>query len=156
MEPAEILEEIQRRGATVQPLEGGRLGVAPGSVLDDELRAEIRNHKFQLLAEIQRPNAEHIEGDPSPLEQLQRDWRQAIERAQAGFAENDITPTTQEGLEAAARLELKALEWTRMDAAHFPRASRLLELLGAVYAGRMTATVTEDGRVAIKAKEATP
>ena len=42
-----------------------------------------------------------------------------------------------------------------MDAAHFPRASRLLELVGAVYAGRMVATVNEDGKVTIRRKEST-
>ena len=155
MEAAEILVELERRGATVQPLEGGRIGVLPGSVLDDGLRAEIRAHKEDLLDEIQKPEVSvQVECEPSPFEQLQLDWRAAIERAQASFAENGTTPDL-DLLEAAARLELKAAEWRRMDAAHFPQASRLLELLGVVYAGRLVATVNEGGKVTIRRKEST-
>lgn len=148
MHAAAILEEIQRRGATVRPLEGGRLGVDPGSVLDDVLRAEIRSHKLEILAELT------IDADRSLFEQLQVDWRSAIERAQSAFSENDILPD-QDLLEATARLELKAMEWRRMDAAHFPHASQMLEELGAVYGGRATATVDDNGKVTIRPKEST-
>ncbi len=72
MEPAEILEEIQRRGATVQPLEGGRLGVSPRSALDDGLRAAIREHKLELLAALREPVED--EGLDGALLEARTDW----------------------------------------------------------------------------------
>ena len=150
MESAEILAELERRGARVQVIEGSRLWVAPRAVLDDEIRQAIRAHRDELVAAL-RPTGIQ---EPSPYELLCLDRRDAIERAQAGFAENGITPDL-DLLEATVRLELKTVEWRRMDAAHFPQASRLLELLGAVYAGRMVAKVNEDGKVTIRRKEST-
>ena len=52
MEAQEILATLQQRGATVRALQDGRLEVAPRRVLDDELRAAIRSHKRELLAEL--------------------------------------------------------------------------------------------------------
>ncbi len=52
MEAQEILATLQQRGATVRALQDGRLEVAPRRVLDDDLRAAIRSHKRELLAEL--------------------------------------------------------------------------------------------------------
>ena len=48
MESAEILAELERRGARVQVIEGDRLWVAPRAVLDDEIRQAIRAHRDDL------------------------------------------------------------------------------------------------------------
>ena len=151
MDVAEILIELERRGATIHLLDRGRLGVRPKSVLDDELREKIRDHKDQILAAV-RGEVVLDQGDQalSPFGQLQIDWRDAIKRAQAGFAENAISPD-HNLLEATAVLEMKAIDWRRMDAAHLPQAARQLELLGAVYAGRLTASLGADGKVSIRA-----
>ena len=47
-----ILATLRQRGAIVRALQDGRLEVAPRRVLDDELRAAIRSHKRELLAEL--------------------------------------------------------------------------------------------------------
>ena len=151
MEAAEILRELHKRGASLHTLDGGRLQVVPASVLDDGLSDAIRAHKPDLIAALNRSLAV-VEEEPSPFDQLQLDWRSAIERARAAFRENDIVPDLDQ-LEAAARLEFKAVEWRRMAGAGIEEAQHRLELLAGVYAGRMTATAGVDGKVAIRAKE---
>lgn len=49
---ADVLFEIRSRGATVCRV-GDRLGVDPAQVLDDTLRAAIREHRDQLLSLVE-------------------------------------------------------------------------------------------------------
>jgi hypothetical protein len=49
---ADVLFEIRSRGATVCRV-GDRLGVEPAQVLDDALRAAIREHRDQLLSLVE-------------------------------------------------------------------------------------------------------
>ena len=52
MRAAEVLSEIRSRGASVCRI-GDRLGVEPAQVLDDVLRAAIREHRTQLLSLVE-------------------------------------------------------------------------------------------------------
>lgn len=60
MTAAEVLESLRVRGAQLHLLDGDHLGVAPASVLTDELRSEIRSHKAELIRVLRE--------DPAPLE----------------------------------------------------------------------------------------
>ena len=148
MRAARILAELERRGARVEVLEGDRLAVAPRGVLDDELRAWIRARKAEVVAALAAPEVEVA--PTSPFDQLQSDWTEALRRAWAGFSHNGVH-AERATLEAAGTLEMKAVEWRRMGAAGFPEAQQGLELLGGIYAGRLTARVDSLGRVTISA-----
>ena len=60
----EILATLQQRGATVRALEGDQLEIGPRRVLDDQLRAAIRSHKADLLAELRRDEANELTAGP--------------------------------------------------------------------------------------------
>ena len=49
MKAGELLDTLQARGARVHLLADDHLGVAPSSALTDDLRAEIRAHKTELI-----------------------------------------------------------------------------------------------------------
>ena len=61
MKAQEILTTLRQRGATVRVLDGGRLEVIPGRVLDDELRDAIRSRKTEILRELRPPAADAVE-----------------------------------------------------------------------------------------------
>jgi hypothetical protein len=52
----ELLHELKARGVRLHALEDGRLGVEPGSVLNDELRAAIRANRDALLDALCQPS----------------------------------------------------------------------------------------------------
>jgi len=49
------LHYLEKHGLTAVPLDKERLEVRPAEALDDELRAWIREHKTELLAELTEP-----------------------------------------------------------------------------------------------------
>ena len=69
MTPVEVLGQLHHRGATLA-VDGERLLVRPSSVLDDELRGAIKQHKSILLRLVAEGEAEVS-------------WRAAIMREQA-------------------------------------------------------------------------
>lgn len=69
MTPVELMSQLHRRGAALSA-DGERLIVRPSSVLDDALRAAIREHKAALIRLVADGEAEVS-------------WRAAIMREQA-------------------------------------------------------------------------
>ena len=53
MTAAQVIESLRARGGQLHLLEGGHLGAAPASALTDDLRAEIRAHKTELVQVLQ-------------------------------------------------------------------------------------------------------
>ncbi len=51
----ELLGELRARGVRVERAEGGLLAVTPSSLLDDRLRAAIRESKAEILAALEEP-----------------------------------------------------------------------------------------------------
>jgi hypothetical protein len=64
MNTEELLDALRLRGARLQLLDGERLGVEPSSVLTDDLRAEIRARKDEIVRELRRAN-EPLESAPA-------------------------------------------------------------------------------------------
>ena len=70
MYAGELLTELQRQGFTLTPLPGGKLEVKPASRLPQELRAELKQRKAEVLALLQQQEP------PAPL-----DYRQLYHQA---------------------------------------------------------------------------
>ena len=56
MTATELLTILQRQGFTLQALPEGKLFVTPANKLTDDLRAEIRQQKDEMLALLTRPH----------------------------------------------------------------------------------------------------
>ena len=69
----EIFDTLHDAGLSVQVIPGGKLGVSPSSLLNDDLRALIRANKAELLDWLQAAN------DPNPPPEPPADpnaWRE--------------------------------------------------------------------------------
>ena len=107
MNVAALLTDLRSRGIELTP-EGEQLRYrAPRGALTPSDLAELRTRKAELLAELTHSS------EPLPIEQLEADWRAALDRARAGFAAHSVTPT-KPSLEAAGALEVWLAEgWDR-------------------------------------------
>jgi len=148
MNTERILTALRSRGACVHLLDGEHLGIAPASVLTDDLRAEIRAHKSELVQALQAEAPQPTHAPACPADQLGADWRRAMATTRSRFKETGVEPN-HETLEAAAWLDLQ------LEKSLFPRpgiseaaARRLLE---AVYSGRLVAGIKDGARVVLSA-----
>ena len=134
MEVQDILTTLQQRGATVRVLDGGRLEVIPRRVLDDELRAAIRAHKVEVLAELRQATRAKFD-------------LATVARARASFAARGIDPSAG-ALKGAATLE----QWIA-DGGPPRRGLSIGDLQGwleEIYAGRASGRLLDDGRVVLR------
>lgn len=63
----DILNHLRERGVTLTPESDGNIRVKPGGVLTDAERAEIRAHKPELVALLQR---QHPTRQPAPAPEI--------------------------------------------------------------------------------------
>lgn len=138
----DLLQMLTARGLTLRPRPDGNLEVSPRTALTDELRAQIRAHKGELLAALQAlagaaeaPGADHATTD-MPGGSLERSCAFLAARADAELAERpeaDLVVLGDDEIEPGAVLIAVArrnqfLCVLRVDSANYDGV-RLLELI---------------------------
>ena len=138
-----MLADLQSRGVEVIA-EGQSLRCrGPRGALKAADLDALRSRKAEILAELggEAPDCFTLAG-------LERDWAAAWARAQAGFAEHEISPTP-ETLRGAAVLEL----WISDGGPPHPGMTLedIKDWTQAIYRGLGSARVGKDGRVVLRA-----
>lgn len=59
MTASELLKEIRGRGVTVD-VDGDKLRLAPGNALDKQLVEELRQHKVEVIAQLEEEEADRL------------------------------------------------------------------------------------------------